>query len=201
MKESDIKRALIESLVRDEGVQAIAQEFAFDFGRCRADVVCVRNNRLVGYEIKSAVDKTTRLPDQLLSYGQFFDYTYVVCDAKHLTNVESMASENVGVYLCAERGVKKFSPAKINRDLDYLIGLDSLPMNVLRRVFDVSARSKYEMCEIILRSFSKRAIRFQIVSYFVSKFGPQMKIFKSEVAKVVTLDDLRLLDLSVDEIV
>ncbi|WP_071535769.1 sce7726 family protein [Pseudomonas aeruginosa] len=200
MKENDVKRALIEKLVRDSSVRAIAQEYVFDFGRCRADVVCLKNERLIGYEIKSAFDKITRLPDQLESYCRFFDYTYVVCDEKHLPSVEVLAKKDVGLYLCASRKVKRIRTARITRGLDSIIGLDTLPVSALRNVFGLSARSKYEVCELIVKTYSSKDIRKKIIENFAGKYEAPTNIFRGEIAGLVTLDDLRLLDLCVDEI-
>ena len=200
MKENDVKRALIEKLVRDSSVRAIAQEYVFDFGRCRADVVCLKNDRLIGYEIKSSFDKITRLSDQLDSYGRFFDYTYVVCDARHLPAVEVLAQKNVGLYLCANRNVKRIRTAKITRGLDSVIGLDTLSLSALRNSFGLGARSKFEVCELIVKAHSSKRIRNKIIENFAEKYEAPTNIFRGEIAELVTLDDLRLLDLYVDEI-
>ncbi|WP_287030016.1 sce7726 family protein [Pseudomonas sp. UBA6310] len=196
MKELEIKRVLVQELLRESSVEVLASEFLFDFGRCRADLICVKEGELYGYEIKSAFDKTARLENQLDSYFQLFDYVTVVCDYKHFQDVKKTASHRTGIFFCGEDGIiKRRSPKKVLKQ-NALVILDAMPSDYLRRHFSVSAKSKFDLCEQIKRQFCKQDIKVGFVKYLAERMGPQTRLLRSEVGRVVTLDDFFSLGLS-----
>lgn len=195
MRELEIKRRLVQELIQHGEVTVIAHEYSFNFGRCRADLVCVIGGELYGYEIKSAFDKTARLEAQMSSYSKLFDYVSVVCDKKHLSSVRSVIPAKTGLMVCDMDGIKTKRKSKKMLRLDELVVLDAMPMYFLKRRFKVSASSKYELCDLIKRQFPKETIRSALIGYLTERFGFQTKLLLSETDGVVTLDDFYVLDL------
>jgi len=201
MKEIEIKRLLIQEILSSDDVEVVAHEFSFDFGRCRADLVCIKEGALYGYEIKSAFDKTVRLESQLSSYFLLFDYVTVVCDEKHLRKVRECAPIRTGLYICDESGIsKRRAPKRVMRKNE-LVLLDAMPSDYLRRYFSApSARSKFELCQHIKANNSKDDIKKGFMDYLVHRMGPQTRMLKGDVSGVVTLDDFYSLGLAAEDI-
>jgi len=80
LRDHDIRHALWTKLatdLRECGPALALQEMAVN-SRCGfADVVTI-NHELIGYEIKSDVDSTRRLPGQAVIYNDVFDRFYCV---------------------------------------------------------------------------------------------------------------------------
>jgi len=84
--EATLRRATIERLNRRWSTAAetlIVEELGTHFGASRVDIAVV-NGALWGYEIKSAADRLTRLPTQVVAFSEVFDYVTVVAAKKHL---------------------------------------------------------------------------------------------------------------------
>ncbi|MDT9630036.1 sce7726 family protein [Pseudomonas sp. JV449] len=200
MKELEIKRALLEHLINDSTTEAISTEFPFHFGRRRADLICVQEGEVFGYEIKSAYDRIDRLPVQLESYEQLFDYVYVVCDKKHLASIRKLAPEKVGIYICSEEGVRRVRAARLIRKFDTLITLDALPIESLRKEFKLSGKSKFELCTKIKSAHKKENIKKAFRKYIVDRYGSRTITFQNEITAIVTLDDVFSLSLPANKL-
>ncbi|MEZ3136974.1 sce7726 family protein [Stutzerimonas kunmingensis] len=199
MKELDIKRLLVQSLVRKGGADVLAHEFPFDFGRCRADVLCVKDGELYGYEIKSAFDNTVRLQSQMLSYHALFDYVNVVCDRRHLEKVRSAVPVKTGVMVCDEVGdLKVKRTAKRIKKHSKLLMLDTMTVRQLKMRFRFDAKSKFELCRTIEATHTLEDIKAALVVSLVERFGEKTKLFIREVEGVVMLDDFYALELDGD---
>jgi hypothetical protein len=196
MRELEIKRALVEHLVKDAKVEVIATEFPFHFGRRRADLIAVHEGGVVGFEIKSVFDRIDRLPSQLESYRKLFDYVYVVCDKTHLSEVRAKVSPAVGVYICGGNGVRRVRKAKLIKNLDALVTLDAISMVDLRKEFKLTAKSKFELCKKIQSLQSKSVIRALFRKHIVSKYGASTVIFQKEISAIITFDDVFSLGLT-----
>ena len=193
MREIDIKKQVVQSLASQGGVEAIAAEFQFDFGRRRADLACLQDGLLYGYEIKSAFDKLDNLQRQMDSYRLIFDYIYVVCDRKHLASVRKIIPRKVGIYLCDDTGLKLLrKPGKIGR-FDSMVMLDVMPASHLKAEFGVKSKTKHQLCSDIKKSVSALRIRKALIQYLGSRYGAATYFFKREITSVVTLDDIFLL--------
>ncbi|MDA8483663.1 sce7726 family protein [Pseudomonas resinovorans] len=193
MRELDIKRLLIQKLTEEESINSLASEFPFDFGQRRADLVSISNNEVSGYEIKSYFDKLTNLPAQLSSYLSIFDYVYVVCDERHLSKVREIAPPKVGIYVCRDRNIICKRKAKKNNKLNSLVLLDAIPTPSLRKLFNVSAKSKLELCQVISQSSKIEKIRESFLTHLQQKYSVQTKLFQRDASNLVTLDDIHSL--------
>lgn len=77
-----LRAELVRSLESTPGSQL--HEFSLPSERLRADLVVVGRPRLVGYEIKSAADRLTRLNRQVGAYQDVFSICHAVVAQVHL---------------------------------------------------------------------------------------------------------------------
>ncbi|WEX77975.1 sce7726 family protein [Sinorhizobium numidicum] len=99
LREPEIKAALIDALFADGRVYddtVVISEMPVAFMARRADIV-LANGHLVGFEIKSDGDKTSRLMGQLEAYQKAFEGIVIVTGARHLDEVLECTPEAVGV--------------------------------------------------------------------------------------------------------
>jgi hypothetical protein len=196
MREFDIKRMFAYHLLKKDSTDVIFFEYPFHFGRRRADIICAEEGMIIGYEIKSAFDRTDRLEDQLKSYTQLFDYVYVICDSKHLNTIREITPERVGIYQCTPKGLKRIRKAKQIKNFDSITTLDAMPMDTLRREFKTTGKSKLEICKEISKTHKREDIKQLFRKYIIQKYGIQTAHFKSELSETLTLDDVYSLSLA-----
>jgi len=101
LREPEIKAAVIDELFAsgriDDDTVIISEMPVAAFPR-RADLV-VANGNLLGFEIKSDGDKTSRLKGQIDAYRAAFEGMIIVTAAKHLNEVLTCAPLTVGVFV------------------------------------------------------------------------------------------------------
>ncbi len=66
-------------------------------GKSRADAILVRENKIIGFEIKSDKDNLLRLEDQMKDYTRFCDECYIVTGDKHIEEIPMVAPEFYGI--------------------------------------------------------------------------------------------------------
>lgn len=196
MREIDIKRMFAYQLLKKDSTDVIFFEYPFHFGRRRADIICADEGMIIGYEIKSAFDRTDRLEDQLKSYTQLFDYVYVICDSKHLNSIRDITPERIGIYQCAPEGLIRIRKAKQIKNFDPITTLDAMPMDALRKEFKTTGKSKLEICKEIARTHKRENIKQSFRKYIIHKYGTQTAHLKSELSEFLTLDDVYSLSLA-----
>lgn len=99
LREPEIKAALIDALYDDgriDGETIIVSEMPVASMARRADIV-VANGHLLGFEIKSDGDKTSRLRGQLEAYQKSFEGIVIVTGARHLDECLATTRSTVGV--------------------------------------------------------------------------------------------------------
>lgn len=193
MKEIELKREVVKEIVAAGDFSLIASEFVFEFGRRRADLLCLSRGEVYGYEIKSASDNLDKLPDQIVSYMRLFDYVYVVCDESHLRRVREIVPGRVGIYSSRFDSFRRIRKAKKISKFDKVIMLDVLPKGRLSSLFGGGRLSKYDACVAAAIENSPMVIRAALIDYLGERYGRQTELFKREVSSVVTLDDMRTL--------
>lgn len=193
MKEIELKREVVKEIVAAGDFSVIASEFIFEFGRRRADLLCLRRGEVYGYEIKSASDNLDKLHGQIISYMKIFDYVYVVCDESHLRRVREIVPSRVGIYCSCVESFRRIRKAKKISRFDKVVMLDVLPKKRLSNFFGGGRQSKYDACVAAASGNSSVAIRAALIDYLGERYGRQAELFKREVSSVVTLDDMRTL--------
>ncbi|MDH0628671.1 sce7726 family protein [Pseudomonas mosselii] len=196
MREIDIKRKLSFHLLKQDTTEVVFFEYPFHFGRRRADIISSENGMIIGYEIKSVYDRIDRLKEQLESYSQLFDYVYVVCDDKHISTIRKTIPSRVGIYTCSPTGINRIRKAKQIKNFDTITTLDAMPIDVLRREFKASGKSKLEICKNISEKYDRKFLKHAFRNHITHKYGAQTAHLKTELSDFLTLDDVYSLSLA-----
>lgn len=121
MREPEVRSALIAYLRNTYGglTDALAvDELNVCHGQSRVDLALITDESLHGFEIKSRVDKLTRLEGQLADYRAVFDRVTVVIGVNHLTGVLAEIPTWCGVLLASREGgevvVERFRESQRN---------------------------------------------------------------------------------------
>ena len=120
-RDSDLRAALVAHLEASPAPGRILHEVWVPLSKERADLVEV-NGRLAAFELKSGSDDLSRLDRQLKAFGHIFEEVTVVCDPRHVDNVDKIAPQWCGAMQAErlEEGVafKSIRRARPNPDLD-----------------------------------------------------------------------------------
>jgi hypothetical protein len=92
-----LERLLLET-TRGDHETAIWHEFTVCGTRARVDIA-VLNGSLEGYEIKSGADRLGRLEKQARFYNRVFDHVTIVCDGRHLGQLDGLIPGWYGIWL------------------------------------------------------------------------------------------------------
>lgn len=92
MLEHLLKKGMIDSK------SIIINELTIDSFSRRADLVVIKNEKMIAYEIKSDADSLNRLPGQLDKYLEYFDKVIVVTTSKHTLNILKSINEKIEVW-------------------------------------------------------------------------------------------------------
>lgn len=122
MLEAEFRGLLAGHIDSKFGQQArfrVIHELALPQQGARVDIAVVADY-LIGFEIKTASDDLTRLPQQQLAYGQVFDRMFIAVEPKHLARVLETVPNWWGVLEAQSRaGRIKFTqrrPSRLNPD-------------------------------------------------------------------------------------
>ncbi len=67
-------------------------------GKSRADAILVRENEIVGFEIKSDMDSLVRLEKQVKNYERFCDRCYIVTGVHYADRIDDYVPKHWGIY-------------------------------------------------------------------------------------------------------
>lgn len=125
VKDADIRSILhlleIPKLCESDPESRVIDELGIMEGAFRMDVAVV-NNKLHGYEIKSAADNLDRLPSQQSAYNKVFDKLTLVVDERHVEHAVKMVPPCWGLMVAGLRSgtpyIDEIWPARLNFDVD-----------------------------------------------------------------------------------
>lgn len=140
----------------------------FRVGSNKADCV-ILNGSSVCYEIKSEFDSLARLPDQVSAYLKLFDQVYTVAPEVHISKIEGVVPDSVGILVLSKRGsLSEFRAAKQSAevvDVDVLMSslrkeeYLSLTSLLLGEVPRVPNGAIYGACREMLREVDSVSLR------------------------------------------
>lgn len=155
-------------LSRDhEGV--IGYEVMYGSSRRVADMVFISNGHSYAIEIKSEFDTTARLEGQLEEYQTLFDYIIIFSAPKHISRINEVIPDYVGLYSINKFGIQKLHREIINRHVQKSEMLISIPSAAVKTFFSVKGKlSSDEIRSVVLRK-SKKEIHSFFITYFKEK--------------------------------
>ncbi|WP_024834757.1 sce7726 family protein [Ruminiclostridium josui] len=138
--------------------------YEFNVGNSRLDFGRI-NGRSYAYEIKTELDNTNRLLDQLSDYINVFEFINVVIHEKHLSKIKSLIPRNVGIiqYTFNENGMAfdSIRKPKENKNMKKLSQLEIMNTDdldyIIKKIINVSQvpRFKSEKLKFVNKHFNK----------------------------------------------
>ncbi|EPD6374756.1 MULTISPECIES: sce7726 family protein [Enterobacterales] len=190
MKEIEIKKILIESLITDKD-NILSSEFRFNFGTRRADVICMTKDDLIAFEIKGAGDNTSRLEEQIDSYRKYFDLCYIVCEKCNLQNIRKKTPNNIGILVINDESITQVRKARNIKKHDKITLASTIDIRTLRKmVSNKKIKSKHELCELFSAKRKLKEVRKISRCNLFMRINNPYKIFLSELGSKVHSDDI-----------
>ncbi len=109
LHEAEMKASLLDhwrAVGKITVTDTIINEFTFNGLNRRIDLAIVKDNELIGVEIKSAADTLERLSGQLKEYGEFFDKIYIFVCEKHENKCLSLLSAKHELLVLKGKNIK-----------------------------------------------------------------------------------------------
>lgn len=200
-KEDDLRLALIRFLWENHvnfNSHVIGVEAQYGTAKYRADLLLLGKNTHA-FELKSEADSLRRLREQLNEYVQVFDYVWVVCIPKELSNVREIASRKVGILVFEDGEVHFARKASQFKRLSRLKLAFSCSKEQLRKAIRDSQngtvnRGGFEELAIeASKLLSLEILRMLSHENFRSRYQSQSELFFDEVRPPVRLEELDLL--------
>ncbi|EGQ8511228.1 sce7726 family protein, partial [Vibrio parahaemolyticus] len=136
--ESDYKLMLIDHLLETSPSSPFATEVPFAFSKRRADLVIVETGCTHAIEIKSDVDNTYSLVDQLVDYQKSFNKVSVLISDRHI-GILPHIPKNIGVLIHINGKIRQRRKAKERKQLDKIVALDLLSTQDLSSISTIKS--------------------------------------------------------------
>lgn len=136
-----------------------------NIAKSRADAILVRENCLIGFEIKSDRDSLERLEGQVKNYSKFCNLCYVVTGNKHINKMTEHVPEFYGIIkinydddkkLCmeivreAQKNPKEVLKRKLKHQLSLLWRPEIVHIAKINKVKPISGKSKPKIAAMLI---------------------------------------------------
>ncbi|AOD18054.1 hypothetical protein [Xanthomonas fragariae] len=189
--------ALLPNLVLDE---ILGSEVRFGDGKFRADLVISSPLRLSAIEIKGPRDNLDKLVDQASGYLSFFLDFSVASDDLWLPAIRDRMPRSAGLMMLRGSELLTVRAPRVRRRLKSEEALKWLHTDDLRKLLreqGISPNGHYEaLCLMAKANFSELALSKYAIRAVYERLLPRFEIFRNELGRTVTLDDIRMLTLS-----
>jgi len=145
--EKDIKIILIKYLLSNSLISendVLINEFTIDSHSRRVDLLVVKSDLTVAYEIKSEADSLNRVEGQLSKYNSFFDKVVVVAAKKHIEILKLSTDDSIELWQVDETNISIIRKGKINKVKDKINLLKFIPANTLHKIAKRTTEFKVE---------------------------------------------------------
>ena len=190
-----IKTLLIDKIIKDNkklNNYIICSEVPFLSGKRWADLIIIKKNNIIAYEIKSDLDSLKRLPEQMKDYSNTFDKVYLVL-SKKFKKIPSI-SQNIGLLRFENEKLFKERVAQTQKKLKkenlsyflwkqdlqkYIINKDEGEINKLRNIF--------------INKYKTEQIKKIAISCLRERYERRFELFLYDRNEKTHLEDLYLL--------
>ena len=195
--EKKIKSVLIDYLLsKNESNNIICSEVSFLSGKRWADILELKENSLVAYEIKSDLDSLKKFKEQLKDYSETFNEVYVVLSRK-FKGQEKLLPPEVG-YFWVDPG-RGERPLSIRRKAKRRTNLKKENLTHFLWKKDISKHLK-EPCEdvVLMRNrFTKknslRYIHCLAIKTLRERYGARFELFLKEKSEKTHFSEIDVL--------
>lgn len=166
LRAKEIKKQLLV-----EPTSLVIDELGIFEGSYRVDMAII-NDRLYGYEIKSAVDTLERLPAQQKNFSRIFDHMTLVVDEKHAHHAVKIIPDWWGLIIVGIKNslpyLDELCPARLNKSVE-----------------------PYALCQLLWREEALAILRTKKLS--TGLWSRSRKLMWQRLAEEIHVDELKLL--------
>lgn len=206
MKEKQVQAKFIDKILSEnQGIShddfLICSELKFGEGKRKADLAVMTEKKFTAYEIKTQFDTLMKLPGQLESYYEAFDYVYLIVGKNHLKLAKSLAMPTTGIFIIEDSEFVLHKKAKKNKDstkegtLSFLTKTDLafLTHHFGLNTAGLSKLPKEEIKKHLLERKSLAKIKSETAKLLFQKYSPRFKEFIRERGEITIEEDLLIL--------
>jgi hypothetical protein len=194
--EIHIKSALVDFLLKYNKYDLLISELSFLYGGRRADLVAVKGNTTIGFEIKSENDSLKLLHGQLHDYLQAFNRVYLVLSERFANNSGwKNIPHNIGVIL-----IKKNFDFVIIRKATIKVSLDKYALLSLLWRRDLEKLEKEgksatmeQLIERVSQKCSVKTIQRQVVYSLNARYLTSYKFFLHDRGSRTNIADMQVI--------
>lgn len=191
MKESTLKKHIINWLITVEKPTLIAGEHSYLFSSKRADIIYLNSSGIHVIEIKSKHDNIKRLEHQLPHYLLSFNSTTIAFDAEKTDNLDD-STKKIGIMIISENGnIKIRRKPKIRKKIKKEDRLKLLSLEQIKKIAQTNEKlPPYKLIEKISKNMKSTDIEEKVINSIAEKYLPLYSIFLSESGKIYNDDDI-----------
>lgn len=204
--EKEIKYLLLNRFVQTDFIDyssLVLSEMNLSAKTRRIDLAIVKNDKLIGIEIKSEKDSLDRLSGQVEEYRKYFDKILVVVASKFVSSVLSLCEDDIAVWEASSKGVYCVRRGRLTNSVKKESYLDLMTRREICSIakmlnleyHDVPIYDLKQSVLMHLAKLSKARIKSIMLEGVEKRFGMTSFRFLSKVIPqgYVSLSDVRLL--------
>lgn len=198
--EAEMKATLLEhwrNIGKISSSDIIVNEFTFNGLNRRMDLAILKENELIGVEIKSAADTLDRLCGQLEEYKEFFDKIYIFVCEKHQDKCLPLLSAEHELLVLKENKVKTVKRGRKNLIKNKLSYIKMMRVNELGQLVKHhnkrrNLRGRIQLEELAL-NLPKSHLRKNSFYFLRNRFSSSSLEFWQKLDSKVTIDNIQSL--------
>lgn len=164
----DMREILFETYENSGDRLRIFEELVI--GKSRADAIMVKEDEILGFEIKSDKDSLVRLKTQVKNYERFCDKCYIVTGIHYIDKIEEAVPEHWGIYDIikdeegnlhmemfreAARNPKERPTTKLKNQMNLLWRMELIKIVKEYKLGGVTKRNKKQLRDLIIEKLGK----------------------------------------------
>ena len=168
LRDPDMREILFETYENTGERLRIFEELVI--GKSRADAILVKENEILGFEIKSDKDSLVRLTTQIKNYERFCDKCYIVTGVHYIDRIEEAVPQHWGIYDIvkdengslhiemfreSERNPKERPTTKLKNQMNLLWRLELIKIVKTYKLGGVTKRNKRQLRDLIIEKLGK----------------------------------------------
>ena len=176
-----LKEIITSFLLSRDNNGIIGYEVMYGSSRCIADMVFISKGYSYAIEIKSEFDTMTRLKNQLQEYQSLFDYILIFTAPNHVETINTIIPKYVGLYCISKTGIQKKQREKINRHVQKLEMLHSIPSVAVRNKFSIKGKLTSDEIRSVAIKKSYKSIHDYFISFYIEKLSARKSKNKTKI--------------------
>ena len=168
LRDPDMREILFETYENTGERLRIFEELVI--GKSRADAILVKEDEILGFEIKSDKDSLVRLTTQVKNYERFCDKCYIVTGVHYIDRIEEAVPEHWGIYDIAkdengnlhiemfreaEKNPKERPTTKLKNQMNLLWRSELIQIVRAYKMGGVTKRNKRQLRDLIIEKMGK----------------------------------------------